>query len=266
MLLSNPLESAYFGVREVAQQADVHATSVVRVAQKLGYKGYQELRQKLREDLNENTTAERIKKRLTVMGENSILSALITSEIQALQAIPDQISQKQIDQAVSLICRAKQILVFGIGHPSALADLFTRRLNRSGYNARSFHHIDWETPELMMTFSKGDVLFSIITQTIPKGLKCLMVQVEAIGAANIVVGDVVGNFLRPRPNVLLAASRGKEGASQSLTVPMAICNTLILEISKQDDGRSMDSLRRLTQARQVFTQNSKTGSRKSPSI
>ena len=264
VLLSNPMQSAYLGVNQIAEKAGVHATSVVRVAKKLGFGGYPEMRQKLRDGLSSNTSAERVKKRLAKMDQGSILSALIASEIDALQAIPEQITQAQIDKAAGLIRHSGRILVFGIGHPSHLADLMARRLNRSSYPARSMHHIDWETPDLIMALKPGDVFFAIFTQSLPAGIGELMSLLADKGVVSIVVSDVVGTFLRPKPEVLLAASRGREGESQSLTVPMAICNTLILEISKQDGGRSVESLQHLAKVRWEFAESSPGFSQKPP--
>ena len=49
-----------------------------------------------------------------------------------------------------------------------------------------------------------------------------------------------------------AASRGGAGESQSLTVPMAVCNTLILELSRIDGGHSLGALDRLLDLRTVL--------------
>ena len=73
-------------------------------------------------------------------------------------------------------------------------------------------------------------------------LELICKHAEARGATTILISDLTGLNVRPRPAVLLAASRGPEGESQSLTVPMAICNALILELSRLDGGRSLQAL------------------------
>lgn len=73
-----------------------------------------------------------------------------------------------------------------------------------------------------------------------------------IGATTIVIGDHIGDVLRPRPKILLAASRGGRGEPQSLTVPIAICNTLILEISQNDNRKTLKSLETLASLKQAF--------------
>ena len=79
----------------------------------------------------------------------------------------------------------------------------------------------------------------------------------------VVISDLMGTFIRPRPDALLAASRGTRGESQSLTVPLALCGTLILEISRKDQGHSLRSLESLNEARAAI-RGRKRRTRKTP--
>jgi len=253
-LFANPGEGAFLTSIEVAARAGVHPTTAVRLARKLGFSGYPELRVALRQEFSANTGADRIRKRLEKIADGSILQSLIASEINALQAIPEYISQNQMTDAAQALIEADGIGVFGTGHASALADLVARRLNRSGYSASAFHHIGWETPEKIMGIGKKGMLVAFAFRVIPDSLPALLEFVRANGARSIVISDLVGPMIRPQPDILLAASRGREGESQSLTIPMAICNALILEMSKRDGGQSVASLDQLTEIRESLAQ------------
>lgn len=250
ILLANPGEGAFLTSIDVAERAKVHPTTAVRLARKLGFKGYPELRSALREEFVASSGAERVTKRLAKMADGSILQSLIASEVNALQSIPEFISQKQMTETTEALMAAERIGVFGVGHASALADLVARRLNRSGYSASALHHIGWETPEKIMEIGKNGVLVAFAFRVVPDSLPALLEFVRSTGARSIVVSDLIGPLIRPQPDILLAASRGHEGESQSLTVPMAICNALILEMSKRDEGRSVASLRHLAEVRE----------------
>ena len=50
----------------------------------------------------------------------------------------------------------------------------------------------------------------------------------------------------------LLEGRGEQGEFHSLTVPMAICNTLILELSRTDDGRSLETLAKVETLQRLF--------------
>ena len=50
----------------------------------------------------------------------------------------------------------------------------------------------------------------------------------------------------------MTVRRGEAGEFHSLTVPMAICNTLILELSQADKGHSLEALGRFETLRRIF--------------
>lgn len=253
VLLADPKESSYLSAEAIARRAGVHQSAASRLAQKLGFGSYRALRIELRKQvLSDDVSADRIRKRLDHIGERSILEGLVESEIRALSGLAEQIDQAQMEEAAARLRDAGKILLFGQGHASALVDLFERRLTRSGYRVHGLRHADWEAPDALLSLERGDLLVAFAFRRPADRLARLLWHAAKIGAGSIVISDLVGLTLRPRPDLVLAASRGAEGESQSLTVPMAICNALILELSRCDAGRSIRSLERLAALRRAF--------------
>jgi len=250
VLLADPKESSYLSAETIARRAGVHQSAASRLAQKLGFDSYRALRVELRREvLSDDVSADRIRKRLDHIGGRSILEGLVESELRALSALPQQIDQAQMEQAAGHLRDAGKILLFGQGHASALVDLFERRLTRSGYHVRGLRHSDWEAPDALLSLGQGDVVVAFAFRRPADRLDRVLRHAARVRATSIVISDLVGVTLRPRPDLVLAASRGGEGESQSLTVPMAICNALILELSRCDSGRSLRSLERLAALR-----------------
>ena len=254
VILESPSDGAFCSAGEIARQAGVHPATAVRLAQKLGFAGYPELRTKLQEGLLADTGAMRVNERLARAGDGSILQSVIESEISALQALSDYIDQAEIDAATRLLIDSRHTVVFGIGHAAALASLFAGRLSRSGYSAEPLSVTRHQAAEQIVKLRDGGVLVAIAFRTMPDGLEEMFAHVRKTGGRLIVISDLMGAFIRPKPDALLAASRGNRGDSQSLTVPLALCNTLILEISKHDQGRSIASLEKLNEAREAISE------------
>jgi DNA-binding MurR/RpiR family transcriptional regulator len=101
--------------------------------------------------------------------------------------------------------------------------------------------------EALATMRKNDVLITVTLRRMSKPAAKLMEHAKELGIRSLVVSDVAG--FKPQPDVVLCAHRGQEGESQSLTVPMAICNALVLEVARLDQGKSMKALADLTQLR-----------------
>jgi DNA-binding MurR/RpiR family transcriptional regulator len=253
VLLSDPQESSYLSAEAIAKRAGVHQSAASRLAQKLGFGSFRELRAALRKDvMSAGTSAERIRKRLDHFAEKSILQALVESEIRALSTAVKQVDQEQMERAAECLRDAGRIVLFGQGHAASLVDLFERRLMRSGYHARALRHGDWQAPDVLLSLKAGDALVAFALRPPFDRLDRVLTHAAAVGATSIMVSDVAGLLLRPRADIVIAASRGEEGESQSLTVPMAVCNALILELSRCDDGHSIRSLEGLDALRHLF--------------
>lgn len=245
VLLADPAGGPFLSAQELAERASVHPTSAVRLAQKLGFSGYPDLRSKLREELLGRPAApERMQQRLAHLGHGS-LKAFADTEIAALYALSEQVHQDDIEKTAKILMAARRIYLFAFGHAEILALLMDMRLSRSGYQTRVMRqsprhlatdlvNIGGEDAVLAFRFSADDTLVPAILD-----------HTNAVGANSVVVCDTVGLTLRPNPDILLSASRGTIDEAQSLTVPMAICNTIILAISQFDDGHSISQLAKI---------------------
>jgi DNA-binding MurR/RpiR family transcriptional regulator len=246
VLLGDVAGVGMLSAREVAAQAGVHQTTAGRLASKLGFTSYRELRREL---IHELDLAVRMSNRLDRIGSGSVLEAVVASEVKVLSAIPQQVAQAQIDQAVRLLLRARRVLVFGTSHAGVLATLLARRLVRSGYDARALHHVDWAAADALLGIGADDVLVAFQFRRATESLSRLAAAFKASGGRIVLIADGPSRLVEPRPDVTLSALRGGLGESQSLAAPMVIANTLVLELSRADDGKSIDSLRRLGELR-----------------
>ena len=253
VLLSDATGSSFLPAHVIAARAGVHQSTAGRLARKLGFETYRDLREELRgEVLEEAGPSHRLRRRLDQAGTGPILQALIESEIRALAAIPDQIPQAALERAAAALRDAAHIVVFGESHAGTLAELFARRLTRSGYRAAALTHADWEAADRLLQLGAGDALVAIAFRKPARTLQRILAHGRQAGAVTILITDFATDALQVPPDIALAASRGGAGESQSLTVPMAVCNTLILELSRIDGGHSLAALDRLLDLRTIL--------------
>lgn len=244
-VLADPTAAAFLSADQLGDRAGVHGATVVRLAQKLGFDGYAEMRTELGEAVRERAgAAERIDRVLRHSTATGLLGQLVAAEITNLEALPEQIDSGALEQAAELMARASRVLVYAHGHATALADLTERRLRRSGLSVGGLLGGGREMAEHLVSLSDQDVVFGFALRIPPPGLTALLETATETNAAVILVSDLLGPVIRPRPTVLLSASRGDEAEFQSLTVPMAIVNALVLTMAQIDQGRSMAALER----------------------
>ncbi len=254
-LLHNPTEAAFLSAAALAARAEVHEAAATRLAQKLGYAGYPDLRARLQEDLLAlGEPAERVQRRLERIADGAILEKLVESEVAALSALPRHVSADDLERAAACVRGSGHIYIFGRGHASSLVDLADRRLRRFGYRTVVLDGDNREIAERALAIGAGDCVLAFAFHRAAAPLGSLLSHGLEAGAKTILVSDLTGATLRPAPDILLAAPRGREEEFQTLSVPMAICNALVLTIAQGNKEPSLLSLSHLAELIDQFEQ------------
>jgi DNA-binding MurR/RpiR family transcriptional regulator len=245
-LMAHPKQTAFLSANEVARRASVHPASAVRFARKLGFDGYRELRASLQKELfGVSEAAERMRRRISHVGRGSVLKAFVDSEITTLGRLAEQVSDEAIGAAARAVGRASQTFLFGVGHATALTALLEARLGRLGYRTQLLRHAPRDLATNLAQARAGDAFvlfaFNAVNPLVPRVIR----HARAVRATSIVISDLVGLTMRPNPDVLLAAARGGEGEPRSLAVPMTICNAMVLNVSRLDQGKTLRHLEAL---------------------
>ncbi len=120
-LLSQPDRARHLSSQKLAEESGVSQSSVVKFAQKLGYKGFPALKLALSESLADRDA-------ITV--HNHILSddplkvvgeKLLTEKISAIRATLDINSEEKLTETLQLLKNANRILLVGIGASGLVA-------------------------------------------------------------------------------------------------------------------------------------------------
>ena len=164
VFMNDPKSAVFLSVAQMADKTKVHKSTVVRFAHKLGFEGYPELRTQIRSEVHpEAVLDKRSQQRLESIEQGSNLKTLIESEIAALKAISESLSQDQIDQAVELLVKARTIYIVGRGSAGPLAMHLDRRLRRIGYQTNVALNLQRrDMAEKFMALSKDDAVIFFV--------------------------------------------------------------------------------------------------------
>ena len=257
IILGEPSEAVYLSSAELASKAAVHASTVVRLARKLGFDGFPDMRQKLRQDVEfKKNSSDKIRQRIDLIEKGSNLSDLIESEIAAIAAISNTVSQNQIDEVVNKIYTAKSIFIVGRGSAAPLMTHFERRLRRSGIQCRAALNLQRrDLAEQLIGIQKGDAIVVFGFQSInslPSGYSSLIESAKSIGAHSIAIGDSTILTARPKPDIVLSVSRPKEGVMQLRSGPMLICEALAMTLLHKKSKKAVRGVESLEHLRANF--------------
>lgn len=247
VLIQDPIRAALENGKDVSSRAGVHPASAVRLARRLGFKGYPELRSFLQSSLTEGgndfeSPAARMAARLVKAEGDGLLASVLDSEIAALQQARNSVSDADIRAFSETLRGSRRIFLFGRGHFASLCSLITLRLGRSGYNAIDLGSQIHLLPELLTGLTPDDVVWMLAFRKAPPLIGEVRDVAARAGAKTLAITDVGGTRIDPAPDHQILVSRGDPGESQSLVVPMTIANAIILDLASIDNGKSINAL------------------------
>jgi DNA-binding MurR/RpiR family transcriptional regulator len=134
-VLDYPLDAAMMTAVKVGQRLDVDTATVVRLAQRLGYKGYPELQKDIR-----TVVRDEVRRRMTpateVPGDAGIFRRNLEAEHRNLDNLVSGLSDETIDKLVGAIVEARTILIVGQWAMLPLGEFFALWLRVLGKRAQ----------------------------------------------------------------------------------------------------------------------------------
>lgn len=254
-ILDDPRQAALSTVGELAARAGVHEATATRLAQKLGYKGYPALREALQETyISGADGGQRLARSVERIGEESILNDLVTTEVEALLALTHHVEAESLDVAADWLAGSRRIFLFAIGNAAPLADLAERRLRRFGFDTVMLAGDPRSLAERLALIRADDSVLMFAFRAKPRFLDGVFAAASAAKARTLLVADLAAAAACPAAGLTLAAPRGRSGAEfQTLTVPMAIVNALILTIARRHRERTIGALDAVSELTQRLT-------------
>jgi DNA-binding MurR/RpiR family transcriptional regulator len=253
-LIANPRDIALATASELASRVGVHEATASRLARKLGYPSYSGFRNAIQQEFIVKTDpAVRVRNTLDQTTSGDLLADLIGREIEALTALPRYVDMARLSQAARVLLDARRIFVFARGNAEALGVQVERRLRRMGLQVFALRGDARDSAEQVLTMEKGDAVIGFVFRRQPKLYAPLLEHVRAVGGKSIIVAGSIGPSLAPKADHLLFAPRsGSQEGFQTLTVPMAIANALVLAMAAEDKRGALEKLETLGQLIAAF--------------
>ncbi len=253
-VIQSPTAAALGTAGELARAVGVHEATASRLAKKLGFDSYAAFRGALREEfIATRETATRFERTIAESTSDTILGKLARDEAKALGGIEDFVSPDQITDIAGMLMKANRIFIYGYGNAEVLALMLVKRFRRFGKQVQQLDTNPRGLAEQILGLGAGDVVLSFAFRRSPRGYAALIETAREVGATTITITGKSGALLSPRPDHLLAAPRaGDPDAYQTLTVPMTVCNAIVIAAGLTAKKESLEKLDRLGQLIERF--------------
>ncbi len=246
-IIAKPREIALGTASNLAQRIGVHEATASRLAKKLGFSSYAGFRDAIRDEfIVKADPASRVRKTLEASQGGDLLGELISREIEALTALPNYLDSNRIKTAAQLLTEARRIFLFARGNAVTLSALLERRLLRMGIDVETLSGDGRDIAEQILGLGSDDVLVTFAFRRQPRHYAPLIEHAHRVGAKTLAISGSLGPALAPAPGLLLSAPRsGSNDSFQTLTVPMAVTNALVLTMAQMNQELTLERLEAL---------------------
>lgn len=167
-MLDAPAETATKSISELAQENNINISSITRLAQKLGFIGFPDLKKLFRQHLNQkkNFYSGQVEKHLTSEQSNASQSSqalqhVIQDEWSNVMMMVDKFDDEMFSKVIQLLCSAGRIRVIGLRGSYPPAYYLSFYLNMIRDDVSLLGQVGHSWAEDLATLKKGDLLIAI---------------------------------------------------------------------------------------------------------
>jgi len=238
-LTQNPNEVAVHSVNAIAERCGIHASSFVRFAQSLGYKGFKELQGLFQKRLA--TAAPGFEARVRALEielkgaddptEIGFLRDLVVRDIASLQQLLDETNQADLALAADLLDRADIIYLIGQLRSSPVVELLRYVLTMLGKRCVLLDPSGGLTTHMGRTIRKTDVLLAVSFRFYATEVVNVVEEAGQKGIDIIAISDSTLSPLARWARVLFPVPEHDYTFSRSLAAPMCLAQALVVAVA-----------------------------------
>ena len=238
---------AYVTLKELANQARVSDTTVVRFVSSLGYSGFPEFMTALRQTINTAASANAQMSRFTIEHgkykfPQDICRAIFGLEMQIMQETLAQIDPDRYQQAVDMLYNASEVFVVGCGANKCCADAMSFALQVIRKDVRLVEQLDLNEIALIKSASRKAVAVVFITPRYPSAAVRISKLMHERGVQIIGVTDSLLSPIVPYCDIFFQAPEKYLTFIDTNASYMALIHSLVYSLHFRDKAKSEDNI------------------------
>ncbi len=239
-LTQNPNDVAIRSVNSIAETCGIHASSFVRFAQSLGYKGFKELQEVFQRRLS--TAAPGFEARIKALeseligggkaeGNISFLRELVLRDIISLQELLADISSEAMGKAVTLMDKADTIYLVGQLRSAPVVELLRYVLTMLGKRTVLLDASGGLTTHMARVMTPRDLLIAVSFRFYARETVDVAENASAHGIPILAITDSTLSPLAKSARVLFTVPEHEYTFSRSLAAPMCLAQALVVSLA-----------------------------------
>jgi len=237
-LTQNPNDVAVLSVNAISQKCGIHASSFVRYAQSLGYKGFKELQLVFQRRLS--TAAPGFDARVKALeaelggareGDIGLLRDLVARDVASLQDLLANIDPAAVAMAADLMEQADTIYLLGQLRSGPVVDLLRYVLTMLGKRTVLLDASGGLATHMGKVARTGDLLFLVSFRFYATEVVNIAEETAARDVPIVAITDSTLSPFAKLAKVLLAVPEHEYTFSRSLAAPMCLAQALCVALA-----------------------------------
>ena len=238
-LTQNPNDVAIRSVNSIAESCGIHASSFVRFAQSLGFKGFKELQEVFQRRLS--TAAPGFEARIKALeselvggkaeGNASFLRELVLRDIASLQELLADISNEALGKAVTLMDKADTIFLIGQLRSAPVVELLRYVLTMLGKRTVLLDASGGLTTHMARVMTPRDLLIAVSFRFYARETVNVAEDASSRGIPILAITDSTLSPLAKSARVLFTVPEHEYTFSRSLAAPMCLAQALVVSLA-----------------------------------
>lgn len=250
-VLQNYEKAAFLTAAKLGEATDISVSTVVRFATSLGYEGYPEFQDALRETIKGKlTSTQRIEVAGQQITDNDLLTSVLQKDREMIRTTLSSISKEDFEKASKSINNARRIYIVGVRSSAPLASFMyfyfnmiydDVRLISSNSSSEMFEEIYRIDPE--------DVCITFSFPRYSKQVLSVLRYAGDKGATTIAITDNEDSPIAELSDYTLVAKSNMVSFIDSLTAPLSLVNALIVSSAR---GRRNATKKNLAELEKIW--------------
>jgi len=253
-IMSNYYEVAFMTAAQLAYAVGVDTTTVVRFSQRLGYNGYPELLQDIREQVKTEIYAAYEPQPLSPDDPASVFKDRVVQEQQNLQQMLIHNPPEHIEAVAAMLDRARRIILVGDGYADAVAEMIAQQFRHRGLDAEYLPNDPVKKAASLTMVDSGVLVIGVSATDYGRDVARCMEYARLRGASTLgIIGSMASPANRMSDRVVFAPT-DVSGPLPSIVALVAALTGLVQVAAKDSPNTAERHLDAFERAYQFLTQ------------
>ncbi len=245
-IIEHSEKAVRFTATRLGEEIGVSESTVVRFATELGFKGYPELQNALKNVIHTKlTTVQRIDAYDEARSEN-VLGSVMSNDIENLRISMNKIDAEEFEKVTDLIANAKNIYILGLRTSTVLANFLCYYLDLLIENVNLVNTSGvGEIYEQLRRIGKDDVIIGITFPRYSTRTKECLKFAKNAGAKVIAITDNDVSPIVPIADRILYVKSDMVSFVDSMVAPLSVMNALVVAVGRKKKDSMKNTFKRL---------------------